>query len=454
MRGRTNISGGTGAEINGDIITAEVAENNILSGDFVEYKQTENVQTLFSGIDVDIKRYIPLSENKYIAHVGDYLRIIDLSENRVDILYTMSSHVVNDFIMTGDNEFYAVCSTPASLIKFSIQGNQITVSDSASTPSGGNTGITLFDYGNKIYTVYPYTKSNGTYVTFEFYSFSKDQGLQYGEKFETTSSKVIGNSSAANTQYIINHVHTKEQYIFLNIIINIRSGGNTINYEWLVSFQIQDNRIDNEVDVSIEIDSSNDYFKYHNFIVFKDKYIFYQSLSGGRVYLNKYNIDINNSEKYDLTSYGIYDYNSSYTHLFNIAPIYETNKFIVNCSTYRNAVPATAYIRTAIFELTSAENIALVSNVLENNFNGALNALEAVLANEDNIFSITNQTVSSNKRMYSYAYAHSANYDTLSQPLDKNYVTPYHGGSAIGVAKDTGAIGKEIEIFVPRVIEG
>lgn len=459
MRGRTNLSGGGGElSINGDVISATVAENNILAGDFVEYKTTTNTQELFSGIDMDFKRYIPLSESMYIAHIGDYLRLIDLSNNRVDIIYTLSSHVVNDFIMTGDNEFYAVCSTPASLIKFSVESNFILVSDTVSTPIGEETGITLFEIGNKICTVYPYTKGNAIQVSFSFYTFNKNR-LQYDEKFEKTSSKIDKTiSSSINEKYIMNYIFNKENYVFFNLALSYKtssaSSGTSMSKEYFIRFQIKDNQVISEDDTELrnEVDTQN--IRYNNFLVFQDKYIIYQRTSGRYIYLYKYNIDTDTRESYDLESYGMSMSGQQYIHLCNIASIYNTKKFVVNCSSYYGATSqAVKDIQTAVFELTSAENIVLVSNILQKPYTGTLNALEIVLANNDNIFSITNETIGSTRHIYSNAYTHSVNYDRLSQPPDKTHVTPYSGGAAIGVAKGTGEVGKTIEIFVPKIIE-
>lgn len=447
MRGRTNLSGlGGELAINGDIISATVAENNILAGDFVEYKQIESVQELFTGIDLDVKRHIALSENTYIAHVGDYLRLIDLSENRVNIIYTLSSYVVNDFIKTDDNEFYAVCATPASLIKFSVEGNQIIVSQSVSTPSGEETGVTLFEHKDKIYTVYmeeyrEESYSNRTY-SLVIYFFDKET-LQYQKK---TKKEYASSSASIGYSFILNYIYTKENSVFLNSLQK-----NSNNNDIAICFtklKIQDEDI--EIEKKDELIYNNyQNFGYMNFLTLKDNYIFYVINTGSEAYLYKYNVDLDNQEQYNLSSYNIV-INNGYTNRFCIIePIYNTDKFIIDIQEFNDK-------NTGVFEFTASESIALISNVLSNTIDGTLNRIEAVLSNNDNIFSITDETKASVPRtehMYSRAYAHSPNYDTLSEPLDKNYVTPYHGGAAIGVAKDTGEIGKTIEIYVPKVIE-
>lgn len=203
MRGRTNISSGGGAVVNGDIQNYEVAPNNIIgAGDFVQLQYESNYKHIFPNNTSKACIKIPFT-NKYILafQLGDNSAYgVGMYEFKNNILESVSEIIttnilkLNEIILL-DNDYAAISGSTNSTadyfnlittIKINTTDNTLIISKNNGV---GHNYFTLFN--NKIYLIY---KQFSKYAIYDCFEYSISEGVLTQTKKSEVSFNRYSNS--------------------------------------------------------------------------------------------------------------------------------------------------------------------------------------------------------------------------------------------------------------------
>lgn len=160
MRGRTNVGGGNGIFVNGNIDFYTIVEgNSITAGDFVSRKIIPEIQEVY-GANVSITGGEKVGENLYLFLVGDYLRILEYNGNEIKIIYTYSAQTYS--LYSVDNATGKVWALKDNGIdRFEVSGTKLVYFDEFDLPQ---TGILATYVNDEVLSIlYTYYKNSSYY---------------------------------------------------------------------------------------------------------------------------------------------------------------------------------------------------------------------------------------------------------------------------------------------------
>ncbi len=190
MRGRTNITQKSGAvPVNGDVISAEVIENNISTGDFVSYGTIESVTQILNttggGIYNDVKE---IGNNLYVVLIKGYLYLMKYKNQNMEMLNIYNDYVISCFTILPDNSIICGLTVSPGAIRLIIQNNSFILSNVANGGYhiGENNSDYCFVYDNKFCIPY----GEGKYLYLLVYDLDEEYNIIFNSKLSCT----IGNT--------------------------------------------------------------------------------------------------------------------------------------------------------------------------------------------------------------------------------------------------------------------
>lgn len=438
MRGRTNVGGGSGGVfIKADTKNFIVSEGeSVTAGDFVEYKTQQN-EGLIANAYITFYDQTKIGENLLLTLSEGALLLLKMDKGQLKIINSYNESVVYDYLVLSDGSIVIRVKDYPYITRLKVESDLFNVICQAENvtdnPVYGNNR--LAEYNGKLYLIgeKKYTTTNSEKYGLVFYVFdiSNAEKITYIDKKETDSD-FIGTMD----MYEIYSTFVVKDYIYL--VERLRK----------YSYNDTEYRI-----IRITFDDVNDLSGYEIVsqkigeaqkpIVFYEKYIFW--IYNFSIYL--FNNNSKATNVIGLDTLGFYKGTISSDWLLPRCVFSEVGSgklSLFNCADPKGTFYTYETAIIQIDELTG--NINKISNIFEPNikykaWNTEVVYLEGTI---NNIYKINGTT-----RSYYVSYDQETN--VLSDQVDTAFVKPYVGGSAIGVAKQSGISGQMIEVYVPKV---
>lgn len=431
MRGKTNVGGGNGIFVDGDIDYYTVAEgNSITAGDYVSRKIIPKYQEVLSG-DSAVYGNDKVGDNLYLCQIGDYLRLINYDGDIINIVRSYTDYAIVNNCYYYDSEsqiIWAVVKDESVLandsgyiVQLQIEENRILLLNKY-TNEKAVASPACYAIGNKFITV-----SISTNVYYNIYEISQGQITWNRNKTDIIGGKTNSSTGrfesyitllnrCGNRYYYINsRTEKKELYYFEFhdtfedfVYKKINTFGTSTTYPKLGISKI------------IEKDGEDLFFAYGiqsgNTISYKT---FHQNMISGV------------TEEKTFYELGITPYNSnpSYSTAMQISDFFEENKFIL-CIDGNFYVLKFDEITASIQKYSNAVEVPSVSKAGISLING-----------NDIAFNIGNGS--------KFVMLKSENTTLLSNEEQKIAEAYNKEIGAIGLAKNSGSAGEVIAVLVP-----
>lgn len=321
MRGRTNVGGGNGIFVNGNIDFYTVADgNSITAGDFVSRKVIPSIKQLYSS-NVTLNGGEKVGDGLYLFVVNKYLTLIEWNGSDIEIVHSYTSYEVPQYYYEeGTGYIWGIISNPFyHIARFKVENKKIILEEiSSDIVAGGNTVLGIYVKENVFIIL---SDSSTGYITFFCYTMAGD-----GTVSETSFKKIIPSSNTGSSPSIkiLNNCGSR----FYAVIKISYGSGSSLKNEILVSV-INVSDVENEVYVknirnlsaysTISIATSR--------VAEKDgkAFFLYSDLGTtvGGVYLCVYNIETENKTEHIVSDSTLLPAGESYRYL-------EMSGFITN----------------------------------------------------------------------------------------------------------------------------
>lgn len=421
MKGRTNISGGSGGlAINSDIISAEVTGGNIVAGDFVSYESSEKL-SLIEGVAVGSLTHVKDDYYVSISNGGLHLLIYNGSSVETKFVYNEVSILAICIL----SDYGILCAASGKFIKLKIENDELILVFAIETTIPNNPQFMFVWEDNLICIAHG---ANTAYLYCYFYDFSlEDNNIVYRRYKDLSLSTQLN----ANTSWTFGS-------------FEVFSG----NVYFLLSYSTSS---DYKSVASLTINYLNDTFEFNNyrFMTKPSSGISYGGVAIGKKIRDKYYIVFykpwSSSVSYTFSvlvynlasgTYSTYNglFDSSFVHsIFLISTEFEDGKFALLFNEKIALLQMDESVQMPLllgqpFEFTSVKNVSGI-------------------AKREHSFVIT---VPSSQDTTCLFLSSDDNDTNIVSEINKDKVKLWDGNVwTIGVAKDSGTEGDTIDVYVP-----
>lgn len=434
MRGRTNAGGSGNLVIKGDVGQFKVEEGTrITAGDFVEYKKQKNVSIL-SYSDIGDGKKMQIGENLIAAISNKSLILLKMINGKLNIVASYNEKEVTGFCLIESGKLAVSVSTAPYLVKLQIE-NDIFVN--TNTADWGETCPIVEneivcgaeEIEGKIYLLSLLaTASDSKRLACYIFDLSSDGGLVY---------------SGVNILYP-SFIRQTGNYIFYgtfsvgNLIVAYFQNGSSPPFKYLYTAKIDEEN--NQIvkgDICGDEKLGRDSFFYP--IVFFDKYVVFSSDE----YIYCCNSISNTSEKILSTSLGFSAADSYGEKIYMAISKCQEDKMAI----FFHSSDETVNYQVCVFQVNSSGTITRASDIFELDIANSGSAINIFFA--ENTVNATIYSTGNPTNCYALSYNEISHW--LTDYIDADYVRPYSGGEAMGVAKQSGTSGQKIEVYVPKL---
>lgn len=470
MRGRTNISGGgNGLAINGSIEQFQVAEGNtIVAGDFVEYEKLEQEEYFDSNhygkVYPGFKNVvIPYKENIYVFlsamenSVVHLAKLVRFEKGSLEIIYNFPDiYGEGNFYIMESGEF-VVKSISGYIYIYRYENDVVTLISSIAVSNSNDSGTGICSLKNLILDIsynycyiYRYGESEINYFGYKsFQSGGTSASSVHVRCFPVSDNIVMVFSFISSYVYLttLEIIDDGEDITYTqnrSTLFNNASTGSPAGYYVQGNIQCVDKK------VLVTRGGFNDE------ISFSDTYIYSWE---DEFYKNNFQFNPFTIIKYE----GFYDdfqYLVPYSNL--TVQFVKNNVIMVACMPVSYSSKSYTYTRDKLvifrIELDWENYLMKYSNMvqydpteeIESTANFGFGWGNFFEDNEGNIIYIYQR---GNVEDNTGRYLLNLNYNNgiLSLGEQTNLVKPYSGGSAMGIAKDSGTAGDTIDVYVPSI---
>lgn len=431
MRGRTNVGGGNGIFVNGDIDYYTVAEgNSITAGDYVSRKIIPEYQELFSGDSV-VYGNDKVGDNLYLCQIGNYLRLVNYDGNIINIVRSYTDYAIVNNCYYYDSEsqiIWAVVKDEAVLANDSGYIVQLQIEESRIlllskyTNEAAIASQACYAIGNKFITV-----SISTNVYYDIYEINQGQVTWNRNKTDIIGGKTNSSTGrfesyitllnrCGNRYYYINSRFATKELYYLEFHDTFEDFG----YKKVSTFNTSTANPELSISKIIENNGEDLFFAYgtksSSVISYKT---FHQNMASGA------------TEEKTFLELGITPYNSnpSYSTAFQISDFFGENKFIL-CIGGNFYVLEYDEITVSIQKYSNAVEVPAVSKAGISLINGNNIAFNIGNGSKFVMLKLENTTLLSNE--------------------EQKIVEAYNEEiGSIGLAKNSGSAGEVIAVLVP-----
>ena len=198
MRGRTNVGGGNGIFVNGDIDFYTITEgNSITAGDFVSRKIIPQIQSVYNN-SITIRGGDKISDDMYLFLINNYLTLFRYNGTNISIVRTYTTYTTEDYAYdpeTGRIWGVVYSDTGYNIVQFEIQNEKIVFINKYEENIGDRSTYCYYAKENIFYRVYGVGSSVGygyTDIIIEKYMISENNSIERAS--ETIRKEGIGNS--------------------------------------------------------------------------------------------------------------------------------------------------------------------------------------------------------------------------------------------------------------------
>lgn len=435
MRGWTNIAGG-GINLNAGIQEFTVANGkSVVAGDFVELYTIES-ESVLTYANIKQGKTAQISENLVITQSGETLYLLKMEEGRLNIVDSYSEKAVGGFCITENGGIAVAIKSSPYLVKLKVQNGFLAKDSEAQSVDdispGTLYGISVEEKDGRLYVIgSTRTQSGSTYhYTGRILIFKENAGGNMAP--ETTSYITFNLLSGVTTPYYISGTFSAGGYIFCCL------DSEAYKSKSIVKISIQGSEASIE---SISTNAVNSLFP----VTFYNKYAIWasQGTDGSNLYI--YNAQSNSVEQIDMSGFGFpvaSDYDSKKRTRAAYAK-YEDDKLAIFFSG-----GGSTYLNVAVFKVSNSGNLQGLSNIFKVEYESAS------FTEADVYLFFLNRTVNPacyfSSATHCLAVSYNAGSHELTDFVQPDYVKPYEGGSAIGVAKQSGTSGQAVEVYVAK----
>lgn len=430
MRGRTNITGG-GMNLNADVQEFTVASGkNVVSGDFVSYYTTVSEKALISS-PFSTYDHTDIGNGLCIVLSNNILYLLKLTENGLEIVDAYNDYTTIDYALLSDGSIALCIEESPYLIRVSVSSERFgyvcSVSGEPSDIFAGLTAYYVSEHNGELYLFS--SKNSDSYLRLSVYLFDVSNSSKITYKITIASDKYFENwkMSGNNGEYR----HRIYKPIFVGDYLFAFSD---TNYDdSLNKIFIDKNAPSIELVGAIKYS----YAIPEKIFAFYDKYLLWKRQGVQPVYC-LYNIKTDAITTYELKNFG-----------FAVSGTYTTD---INTSLVGDGGFCVLYTESnvrgqnGIFKIREATgDLSLASNIFVPTFSQHFDSSGVIYLD-----GTVNNVAYSSGRTYTYVYSYEPSAELLTEKVNKNYVQPYTGGLAIGVAKQSGKAGQSIEVYVAK----
>lgn len=438
MRGRTNVAGAGNIAINADIEQFTVAEGkSITAGDFVEYKTQQN-EGLVANAYITFYNQTKIGENLLLTLSNDTLLLLKMDNGQLKIINSYNESIVYDYLVLSDGSIAIRIKDYPYITRLKVENDLFSVicqAEGITDNSIEYSNNRLAEYNEKLYLIgekkYTITTNPEKYgLVFYIFDISHAEKITYIDKKETDSD-FIGTMEA----YEIYSAFVIKDYIYLVEKLK-KASYSDMEYRMIrITFDDVNDLSGYEI-VSQKIDAVQ------KPIVFHEKYIFW--IYNFSIYL--FNNNSKATNVIELSTLGFYRGTISSDWLLPRCVFSKVNNeklSLFNCADPKGTFYSYETAIIQIDELTG--NVNKISNIFVPDIKFKAWHTEVVYLEGtiNNIYEINGTTKS-------YYASYNQETNVLSDQVDTAFVKPYVGGSAIGVAKQSGVSGQTIEVYVPK----
>ena len=420
MTGRTNITGG-GMNLNAEVQEFTVANGkNVVSGDFVSWR-TVKKESVLTYSDIEQGKTEQVGENLVVTQSGEALYLLEMVNGNLRIVSSYSEKPVGGFCIMQDGGIAVAVKSSPYLVRLVVGNANLEVSSEAQNVSVTiPTPFGVEEKDGKLYVL-------GRYSAFEvrLYPFTYSAGgmtLESSTYIEINLGNNIsgldwtGAFSASGNIFIISNYVQGNRFVYK---IAFNSGNTTVKTE-----QVSEKGLKTLFPVS-----------------FFDKYVIFSS---------SYNLYIYNAETEEMKEIDMHGFGFPATDSYTAA---NRNSAFAKHGDNELAIffngGGSSYLSAVVFRVANSGNLEMASNIFKLKFESA----SVTTATNMYLFFVGNSV---NPTCYASNATRciSSTYDSASEQLtdyvEPNYVEPYTGGLAIGVAKQSGKSGQTIEVYVAK----
>lgn len=440
MRGRTNLIGSGNLTINAETKQFTVAEGTqVIAGDFVEY-QTQKDESLLANAYIDFYNQTKIGENLALTLSNRSLLLLKMINGQLKIINSYNEHVINDYLVLLDGSIVIRIADFPYIIRLKIENETFhVVCQAEEVPNNIKSDIIkLAEYNEKLYLIgnkrgeYSSSLQNYAYeLVFYRFDISDVEKVLYIDKNEN------GADLERSYYFDFKSVLTVKDYIY--IVYERKTYSTGLAEQYLMKIKIDDNT--NNIS-HIEKIEQNVGMKQKP-IVFYEKYIFWSYED--KIYL--YNTSANIISSYiDLHNIGFL---FGYHEYLKFSVFSKINNEKLALFYYSEDSGRNKHHETAVIQIDEATgNMSRISNIY------GLSSQHSITQNIEVIYldGIVNDIDAGySGTTISYSISYNQQTNLLSDKIDTTSVKPYMGGSTLGVAKQSGSAGQEVEVYVPKI---
>lgn len=425
MKGRTNLSGGSGGlVINSDIISAEVTGGNIVAGDFVSYESSER-SSLIEGVAVSSLTHVKDDYYVTIFNNGLHLLLYDGSSVETKFVYNEVSILAICIL----SDYGILCAASGKFIKLKIENDELILVFAIETTVPNNPQFMYVWEDNLICINHG---ANTAYLYCYFYDFSLENN---DIEFRGYKNLSLTTKFNANTGWTFWSFEVFEGDVYFLLDYSVGSSSSIVYYNCVAGLYIDYSN--NTFDIGIYTFMTKRYGTYYGGGAIgkkiSDKYyiVFYKTWSSSVSY--SFSILVYNLASRTCSTYnGLFD--SSFTaNFFSISTEFGNGKFALLFNE-----------KIALLQIDeSVQRPLLLGQPFE--FASTKNASEII--KREHSFVIT---VPSSQDTTCLFLSSDDNDTNIVSEINKDKVKLWDGNVwTIGVAKDSGIEGDIIDVYVP-----
>lgn len=415
MRGRTNVGGGNGIFVNGDIDFYTIADgNSITAGDFVSRKIIPSIKQLYSTSATPNKGD-KVGDNLYLFVVNQYLTLVKFDGKTIEVVYAYTGYRVPHCYY--DEETGIIWGTAYigsseydwKIARFEIENEKIRLKDLFSEEHSGKYGDYLGVYEkNNTFIIF----SGSSTIQFDCYAVSEN-----GQVARNTFTKSF--SSIKGMSFINNH--GSRFYV-------LTSNSGTLNQTSARYINVSET--EDEVELKFIRSAPSSY----NTVGMATSRVIEKSGKAFFVYSDS------SGEKYGSVKICIYDMETENHTEYDILPVNENFRFLeisdfITSDTFMVKINNKFLLLKYSWETNSIE---IYSNTIE--LDNRAYSTCVPLVNQNSI-----------GRFGQYATIFTVDGNTLLAGEDQKIIQPYDKDiGSIGLAKNSGKAGDSIAVYVPR----
>lgn len=437
MRGRTNAGGNGNLAINGNIAQFKIEDGiSVTAGDFVEYK-TQISESTVTNSELILGMQTQIGENLAITQSNGQLLLLKMVNNQLKIIYSYNNHIVTGYDVLSDGTIAVKVSGEPYLVRLKIENEMlqyICAADGIPEDSGLRKNYAPFpvECNGKLYLVGIGVYDDSYYhIFYDQFDILDKTRITY-ENEGLNDKKIFQGPDLGGVVQMEHCLALGENiYVFATYTNTNTYRGGSLGYRI---------RINEDMSSEAESSTSNSAFTARNGkpISFFNKYILSVTID---------EIVLHNANSKQISSYALKDFG------FNM-PSASIDRYVAiskigndRFALFYAASRSKEYFQTSVFKVN--ENIGDIE-IEGNIFKPSFSDLQCSESGAIYLNGIINDTIYYSGKTRSYAVSYNPQSGILSDEVDTTLVKPYNGGASIGVAKQSGAGGQKIEVYIPK----